>query len=61
MFEKYEAEVLLTDLYNHGHNIFALFDVLPNFSPQVKQSVIFSNKNGIYQLPNVLRLRILGN
>ena len=32
-------------------------------SPQVKQSVIISNKNGIYELsqelPNDLRLRIL--
>ena len=35
------------------------------FSPQVKQSVIISNKHGIYEfpheLPNNLRLRILGN
>ena len=34
-------------------------------SPQVKQSVIISNKLGIYELPhelpNDLRLRILGN
>ena len=34
-------------------------------SPQVKRSVIISNKHGIYELPhelpNDLRLRILGN
>ena len=34
-------------------------------SPQVKRSVIISNKHGIYKLPhalsNDLRLRILGN
>ena len=35
------------------------------FSPQVKQRLIISNKHGIYELPhelpNDLRLRILGN
>ena len=35
------------------------------FSPQVKWSVIVSNKHGMYellnQLPNNLKLRILGN
>ena len=35
------------------------------FSPQVKQSMIISNKHGIYELahelPNDLRLGILGN
>ena len=35
------------------------------FSPQVKQSMIISNKFGIYELshelPKDLRLRILGN
>ena len=35
------------------------------FSPQVRQSMIISNKYGIYELPhkllNDLRLRILGN
>ena len=30
-------------------------------SPQVKRIVIISNKNDIYELPNDLRLRILGN
>ena len=52
--------------YNLGHNILRLFDVLRNFlSPQVKQIVIISNKHGIYwlpnELPNDLRVRILGN
>ena len=31
------------------------------FSPQVKKKVIISNKQGIYELPNDLRLRVLGN
>ena len=31
------------------------------FSPQVKRSMIISNKYGIYELPNDLRLSILGN
>ena len=35
------------------------------FSPKVKQSMIISNKQGVYELPhelpNNLRLRILGN
>ena len=30
-------------------------------SPQVKRSVIISNKQGVYEFPNDLRLRILGN
>ena len=52
--------------YNDGHNILRLYDTLPNFlSPQVKRSVIISNKDGIYelphQLPNNLRLKILEN
>ena len=28
---------------------------------QMKQSVIVNNKHGIYELPNDLRLKILGN
>ena len=31
------------------------------FSSQVKRIVIISNKYGIYELPNKLKLRILGN
>ena len=39
---------------NHSHNVLRFFDV--------KQSVITSNKLGIYELPYELpRLRILGN
>ena len=53
-------------VYNHFHNILRLFYVLPNFlSPQVKRWVIITYKHGIYELPhelpNDLRLRILGN
>ena len=49
--------------YNHGHNI---FDKLPIFFlPQVKRSVIISNKHDIcklpHDLPHNLRLKILGN
>ena len=51
---------------NQFHNILRRFNVLPNFlSPQVKQSVIVIYKYGIqqlpYELPNNLKLRILGN
>ena len=47
---------------NHFHNILRLFDVLPNF-PFTKSEMkrAFSNKHGIYELPNDLRLKILGN
>ena len=42
-----------------------LIDEPVSFSPQKKRSVIISNKHGIYELPhelpNHLRLRILGN
>ena len=53
-------------LYNYGHNVYRPFDTLPNFfSPQVKRSMIISNQQSIYELshelPNDLRLRILGN
>ena len=44
-------------------DIYILYQIL--FSPQVKRSVIISSKHGIYEfpyeLPNDLRLRILGN
>ena len=42
--------------YNHDH-ILRLFDILP----KLKQSVIITNKYDIYELPNELRFRILGN
>ena len=56
----------IVNSYNHGHDILRLFDTLPNFfSPRVKGSMHISNKHGIYELPhelpNDLRLRILGN
>ena len=36
-------------MYNLGHNILRLFDILPNFLlPQVKRIVIISNNHGIY-------------
>ena len=52
--------------YNHFLNILRLFDILIVFlSPQAKQSMIISNKDGIYELPhklpNQLRLRISEN
>ena len=31
-------------IYNHFHNILKLFDVLPNFSPQVKRCGIITYK-----------------
>ena len=31
------------------------------FSPKMKRSVIIGNRHGIYELPNGIRLRILGN
>ena len=54
------------EVYNHGNNIVGLFDVYQIFrSPQVKRSTIISNKQGVYELPkelpNDLRLTILGN
>ena len=52
--------------YNHFHKILRPFDVLPNlFFLQVKQCAILTYKHGIYklphELPNNLRVRILGN
>ena len=51
---------------NPGHSILRHFDVFQIFlSPQVKRIVSISNKHGIYELlhelPNNLRLTILGN
>ena len=49
--------------YNDEHNILRIFDVLLIlfFSPQVKRSKIISYKHGIYELPNDLRLSIIGS
>ena len=51
---------------NHVQNILRRFDTYQIFfSPHVKRTVIIRNKHGIYELlhelPNELRLRILGN
>ena len=53
-------------IHNHGHNILRLFDTLPNFLFTTSETKrVISNKHGIYELPhelpNDLRLRILGN
>ena len=53
-------------IYHHIHNIWDNFtDEQIFFSPQVKRSVIISNKHNIYELPhelpNDLRLRKLEN
>ena len=52
--------------YNHFHNNLRLFGYYQIcLSPQVKRSEIISNEHCIYELldelPNDLRLRILGN
>ena len=51
--------------YNHFHNIVRLFDALPNFSFTTSETMGVTFKHGIYELPqelpNDLRIRILGN
>ena len=52
--------------YNHGNNIVGLVDVLPNFSFTTSETRRdFWKKQDVYELPhelpNDLRLRILGN
>ena len=50
--------------YNQFHNILRLLDALPNF-PFTASETNIAYKHGIYELlhelPNGLRLRILGN
>ena len=47
--------------YNQFYHILRLFDILQIFlSPQEKRCAIITYKHGIYELPNNLRLRILG-
>ena len=57
--------ILSLYIYNRGHNILRIFDVSPYSNFQVKRSAIIRNKYGICELPeelpNDLRLRILGN
>ena len=53
-------------IYNLGHNILRLFDILPNFPFTTSERIlIISIKYGIHELHlellNALRLRILGN
>ena len=65
-FEYILAAVELLRELNQFHNILRLFDVLQIFlSRQVKQSRIITYKHGIdeltHELPNDLRLKILGN
>ena len=46
---------------NHFHNILKLLMFQQIFlSPQVKQSAIISNKDGIYELPPELPVRMSG-
>ena len=52
--------------YNHFHNILRLFDVLRNFTFTTSETMDdITYKHGIYELPhelpNDLRLRVLGN
>ena len=50
--------------YNQFHNILRILDILPNF-PFTTSETIITYKHGAYELPhelpNDLRLRILGN
>ena len=43
------------------HRDFLMLHQFCIFSLQIKRNVIISNKHGIYELPNDLKLRILGN
>ena len=58
----YNKLILLRPAYNHG-DFFILYQIF--LTPQVKQSMISSNRHGVYKLPHKLldnlRLRILGN
>ena len=60
------ASVIYLFTCNHFQIILRLSDVLPNFAfTKVKRCAIITYKHGIYELPrelpNDLRLRILGN
>ena len=52
-------------VYNHFYNILRLFAVLPNFPFTTSETMGDYYKDGMYELPhelpNDLRLRILGN
>ena len=64
--QKKILQKIIIIFYNNFHNSLRLFDVYQIFlSPQVKRCVIIIYKHGIYELPhelpNDVRLRILGN
>ena len=50
-------------VYNHGHNILELYNVLiqTRWTTSKTKHDISSKANLVYELPNNLRLRILGN
>ena len=62
----YGLLIIILNCYNYFHNILRLFDVLTNF-PFTKSETMcdYYSKHGIcelpYELPNKLKLRILGN
>ena len=51
-YDSFKISLIFVILFynqNHDHNILKLLDILKIFlSPQVKESVIISNKYGIY-------------
>ena len=57
-YDSFKISLIFVILFynqNHDHNILKLLDILKIFlSPQVKESVIISNKYGIYELPHEL-------
>ena len=64
-YKNFEKNFFQRSKREHFHSILRLFDVLPNLSPQVNQCQIITYKHGIcelpHELPNDLKLRILGN
>ena len=65
LFDSYKKKIFFLWLwlfrYNSVHNILREMFDKSFVSPQVKRIVILSNKHGIYELSNDLRLRTLGN
>ena len=56
----------VSGIYNQFHNVLRLFDVLPNFPFTTSGTMsVITYKHGIYklahELPNELRLMIIGN
>ena len=53
---------MLQQLYDRFHNILRLFDVLPNLLFTTSETIgDIICKHAIYELPNDVRLRKLGN